>query len=165
MKTINLTQGKVALVDNEDYGYLNRWKWYASKESNIYYAARHDKMSKSKRRTIRMHRIILSAPDDMQVDHINRNGLDNQKLNLRLCTRSENTRYQCLNCKNIVGFKGVHIMKNIIQKPYRAQIRLNNKSINLGCYSTPELAAQAYDKAALKYFGEFALTNKMLGLL
>jgi len=163
MKTINLTQGKVALVDDEDYGYLNKWKWHVHKVGNIYYAVRN--VYKPKQRKIHMHRVILNATDGVEVDHINSNGLDNQKLNLRLCTRSENMRNQRLSCRNTIGFKGVFFDKGRISKPCCAQIRLNNKNIHLGRYHTLKEAAQAYDRAALRYHKEFALTNKMLGLL
>lgn len=163
MKTINLTQGKVALVDDEDYEYLNQWKWYAHKKSNTYYAAR--TIYIPKRQQIYMHRVILNAPKGAQVDHININGLDNQKLNLRLCNNTENQRHQQLRLDNTTGFKGVSIKKGCVSKPYYVQIHLNNKPVSLGYYLTAKEAAQAYDEAALKYYNKFALTNKMLGLL
>jgi len=163
MKTIPLTQGKVALVDDEDYEYLNQWKWRAHKNGNTYYAIR--TACKSKEQTIYMHRVILNASNGVDVDHINSNGIDNQKLNLRLCSRSENIKYQRLSCNNTTGFKGVSFNKQKCGKPYRARISLNNKNIFLGYYSTAKEAAQVYDKAALKYHGKFALTNKMLELI
>jgi len=163
MKTIPLTQGKIVLVDDEDYEYLNQRKWYASKRGNTWYAIRI--VCIPKQRTIRMHRVILNAPNGMQVDHINSNGLDNRKSNLRLCTHAENQRHQQLSCRNSTGFKGVSFDKRNPQKTYYACINLNNKQIYIGCYHTAEEAAQAYDKAALKYHKKFALTNKMLKLL
>lgn len=165
MKTIPLTQGKIALVDDVDYEFLTQWKWLAIKVRYNYYAVRSVYISYSKRCHIRMHRIIVKAPDRMQVDHINCNGLDNRKSNLRLCTNAENQRHQRLNRKNTSGYKGVSYRKGNQQKPYDAKIRLNNKGIHVGCYYTGRAAGKAYDDAALKYFGQFALTNEMLGLL
>lgn len=163
MKTILLTQGKVALVDDEDYEYLNQWKWCANKIDNTYYAVR--TIYKPKRQQILMHRVILNAPEGVEVDHINSNGLDNQKSNLRLCTRNENQRHQRLRKDNTIGFKGIYFIKRNPQKPYYAYININSKRIHLGYYYTSKEAAQVYDKAALKYHKEFALTNKMMGLI
>ena len=165
MKEILLTQGKVALVDDSDYDSLNRHKWYASKTGYCYYAERDSRMSNSKRRHIEMHRVILNAPDGVVVDHINGDGLDNRRSNLRLCTYAENQRHQRLSHRNTTGYKGVTFKKQRISKPYHANIGLNNKLIHIGCYRTAEEAARAYDLAALKCHGEFAMTNRMLGLL
>jgi len=86
-KLIPLTQGKFAIVDAEDYDWLNKHKWCACKVKQTYYAKR-----KGKGKLVCMHRQITSAPPHLLVDHINRNGLDNRKKNLRLCTRAENSR-------------------------------------------------------------------------
>ena len=165
MKTIPLTQGKFALVDDADYKWLKRHGWFASKDRYTYYAMRTIRVSKHKRRNILMHRIILNAPDGVEVDHRNSDGLDNRRSNLRLCSRQENSRHQRLFSNNKAGFKGITFDKRVIQKPYMARIRVNNKRISLGYYPTPEQAARAYDEAALEHFGEFALTNAMLGLV
>lgn len=164
MKTISLTQGKVVIVDDENYESLNCFKWHVLKGANTYYAIRNDRGSDFKKKSILMHRIILNAPDGVLTDHRNGDGLDNRKLNLRLCTHAENIRHQGLNRRNTSGFKGVIFRKSSTQKAYDAKIKVNNKWIHLGCYRTAKQAAQAYDLAALKYHEGFALTNQMLGL-
>lgn len=165
MKKIPLTQGKSALVDDVDYDFLNQYKWYVLKEDYTYYAGRKVTISPCKQELIIMHRIILNAPNGIEIDHINGDGLDNRRSNLRLCTRSQNVRCQQLNRQNTTGFKGVTLLKRNVQKPYYAQICVDRKRICLSCHGTAKAAARAYDLAALKYHGEFALTNKMLGLL
>jgi hypothetical protein len=86
MKRIKLTQGKYALVDDEDFESLNKYKWYFHQG----YAIRNTKMKFGKRTTIFMHRIITNCPKGKDVDHINMNGLNNQKYNMRVCKRSQN---------------------------------------------------------------------------
>ena len=165
MKRIALTQNKVALVDNADYGWLNQRKWFAVKNGRCYYAGRHlSKSDSASKRIIFMHREIIYVPDGLEIDHINGNGLDNQRSNLCLCTHRENSRKQRLGRNNKTGFKGVNVDRRISTKPYYAYIWVDNKRIYIGYYQTAKLAAQSYDQAALKYYGEFALTNEMLGL-
>src|SRR5688500_12272183 len=89
-KEISLTRGQVAIVDNADFGWLSQWKWYATKHRNTYYADRNGYISHTKHDTIRMHRLILDAPTGIHVDHIDGNGLNNQRSNLRLCTNQQN---------------------------------------------------------------------------
>lgn len=166
MKRIPLTQGKFTLVDNADYDWLNRYKWHTrSRDARCCYASRNIWISNSKRRPTPLHRVILNAPDGIEVDHINGDGLDNRRSNLRLCSRNENARNRRLNCNSKTGFKGVHLTRGNRKKPYRARIRLNGRRVVIGWYKTPEAAAQVYDLAALEHHGKFALTNKMLGLL
>jgi len=165
MKTIPLTQNRTTLVDNGDYEWLKQWKWRAQKAGHRCYAVRQFRIPKSKVRIyVAMHREIMRAPEGMTVDHINGNALDNRKCNMRLCILSENLRNQrpCVNKK--VKYKGVSINSNC-KNPYTASIYVNERLIHLGVYPTTEDAAKVYDLAALKYFGEFALTNEMLGLL
>lgn len=98
MKRIKLTRGKYALVDDEDYNFLNQWKWYAFKcgrKTKIYYACRTirtHKDGKIIKRNISMHRIIMTPPRNMVIDHKDHNGLNNQKKNLKICTQIENNR-------------------------------------------------------------------------
>ena len=92
-KKIELSKGKCALVDNEDYERLMQYKWCASKTKIGYYSIRKDYTS-GKQKTILMHRIIMDCPKGMIVDHINHNALDNRKENLRICTNSQNLMNQ-----------------------------------------------------------------------
>jgi len=166
MREIPLTQGKFAKVDDADYESLNQYKWCVTKDGNTHYAVRGIWMPNSKQTIpIRMHRVILKAPKNIEVDHRNGNGLDNRRSNLRLCTSGQNTMHQKLNGNNTTGFKGVTLDRRAIRKLYWARIQVNNKRISLGCYSTPEAAARVYDAAALKYHRDFALTNEMLGFM
>lgn len=156
-KTIPLTQGKFAIVDEEDYSFLMQWKWCYSKagKCGTYgYATR--RLNKSK---IKMHRVILNTPQGMDVDHINHNELDNRRCNLRNCTRKENSHNRKSHVNNTSGYKGVSWNKK--NKKWRADIGIENKKVYLSLFQNKIEAAEAYNKAAIKIFGEFALLNKI----
>jgi hypothetical protein len=157
MKEIPLTQGKVALVDNEDFEYLNQWKWFYCKSRKTGYAKRSNGEKRPNQRQISMHRVIMNVPDDMQVDHIDHDGLNNQRRNLRNCTSTENKQNSQKHINNTSGYIGVFWEKR--RKKWCAKIQANNKSVFLGRFLLPEDAALAYDAAAGKYCGEFACTN------
>jgi len=106
-----------------------------------------------------MHREIMSPPQELVVDHINGDGLDNRKENLRVCTHAENIRNQKLNRLNTTGYKGVCVNR----EKWISRIKVNGKLLYLGRYNTPEEAAQVYDEAARKYFGKFASLNFQKG--
>ncbi len=121
MKEIQLSQGKIAVVDDEDYEYINQWKWsYLSSG----YAVR-SLWSLLGSKTILMHRIIANTPIGMDTDHINGNRLDNRKSNLRVCTHAENTRNIPMHKDNKIGYKGVQKHG----KSWRARILVNGKQI------------------------------------
>ena len=161
MKEIKLTQGKIALVDDADYEYLNGFKWYASKCRKTYYAQRCIKIAINKWKIIKMHRLLLDTPDNLQVDHIDHNGLNNQRLNIRNCTLQDNVRN--VRARGKSKYLGVSFPFTVVKgKRYEyitSSIRVNRKPIHLGYHKTEEDAARAYDKAASKYFGEFANLN------
>jgi hypothetical protein len=149
MKRIPLTRGQYALVDDADYDYLMQWKWHILVGSSTYYAKRCS--------AIRMHRVILDAPKDQHVDHRDGNGLNNQRYNLRLCTRAQNAQNRKLRRDSKSGFKGVRWVPG--RNKWRADIKVKGKSIYLGYFTCVVKAAKAYDEAAIKYFGEFAWLN------
>ena len=160
MKEIQLTQGKVALVDDEDFEYLSQWKWYANKSSGNYYAITTKLVNGVFfNYKLLMHRVIMNEPYKLSVDHINHNTLDNRKCNLRVCTHAENMYNNKLSKNNTTGFKGVRFNKN--SNKYLAYIGYQNKDIFLGSYKTIIEAAEAYNKAANKFFGKFANLNKI----
>lgn len=149
-KSIPLTQGKFALVDDEDFEWLNQWKWFVIKDHNVFYAVR-------TQNHIKMHNVIMKPSDGFIVDHKDGDGLNNSKINLRICTTSQNQMNKRKPSNNTSGYKGVHFHKP--SKKYLARICLNNKRIVIGFFKEPQDAARAYDQAAVKYFGEFAKTN------
>ena len=150
MKTINLTRGMVAIVDDQDYEWLSQFKWYYCP---VGYAAR-----RQNGKHIYMHRLIAGAKPGEYVDHINRNKLDNRRSNLRICTRQQNQHNQGPR-RGTSRYKGVSYRKDTGK--YSAQIHFNGKKISLGSFATEDEAALAYNEAARKYHGEFAYQNKI----
>ena len=159
-KEIYLTQGQVAIVDDEDFEYLNQWKWQANqKKSKRFYAWRGKKID-GKYKMIYLHRFILKITDKkIFVDHVNMNTLDNRKINLRICTHSQNQMNTNKNNRNSLGYKGISYDKRV--NKFYANITLNKKTFYLGGFIDPKDAAKAYNEAAIKYFGEFANLNKI----
>ena len=155
MREVQLSRGLVALVDDQDYDMIISHRWQptpADQKQVRFYASR-----RTSRSTFYMHRVILNPPPGMEVDHINGDGLDNRRCNLRLCSRGQNNA----NIKNIrrasSGFRGVYISST--SRLYRAMISVGKKNIELGRYKSAEEAAKAYDAAASAAFGEFATLN------
>lgn len=165
MRQIQLTKGQVALVNDADYESLNQYKWYAHKWGHTYYAVRKASRSECGQPFLFMHRVILNVPNGVGTDHINGNGLDNRRLNLRNCSVAQNQWNQRLHQNNTSGYKGVDYVPEFSVKQWRAQIQFKGKRLHLGLYGTAEEAARSYDEAAWKYHGDFASTNKTLGLL
>jgi hypothetical protein len=161
MKEIPLTQGQVALVDDEDYERISAHPWYArlDPDTRSYYALR-NMTFEGKRVTQRMHREVmgLGYGDPLKVDHrVSGNTLDNRKSNLRLANDQQNTHNARRRKDNTSGFKGVHFIKGW---KYRARIQVNGKRIVLGDRATPEAAYELYVAAARELHGEFANDGK-----
>lgn len=161
MKSIELSKGMVAFVDDEDYEWLNQWKWTLADRpsSNLKYARRNIYIPF--RSSEMMHRVILGITDRrVQVDHIDRNGLNNQRSNLRMATQSQNNANRKLKPSPISGYLGVAPNNSKIN-PWRAVIRKDRKKYNIGQYPNKEQAALAYNVMAKRLYGEFATFNNL----
>lgn len=165
MREIPLTRGKVALVDDCDYEWLTQWKWCARPVSwrgspkVVWYAVRKRLKNDGGRRVgnISMHTAILGLQKGEKCDHRDGDGLNNQRWNLRRCTEKQNQGNRGKDWDNQSGYKGVRF------KDGKFEVSL--KSRYLGRFTDPRDAARAYDTAAVDYYGEFARTNAMMGLV
>ena len=156
MKEIILTQGKVALVDDEDFERLNQFKWCAAKiYGGNFYAMRDSLLPDGTRKRILMHRIIMNTPKGLDTDHINSDTLYNCRNNLRVCTHQQNMcnqRYARKNSKS--GIRGVYWNKQ--RNKFHSQIMVNRKQIHLGYFDKLSDAIVIRKTAEEKHFGEFA---------
>lgn len=151
MKTIKLKNGEEALVDDEDYEELNKYRWFCS---NGYVVRGRYSRETKKTSSVRIHRVIMNPPDYMDVDHINHNKLDNRKENLRVCTASGNqmNRDKFLT-RNTSGYKGVSWSKD--HRKWDARIKKDGKNYWLGLFVDVKEAHKAYQQKAKELFGEF----------
>lgn len=131
MKKIELTKNKYALIDDSDFELVSKYKWYCS---SMGYATRSQSVN-GKKKEILLHRFLMGIDNDQEVDHINRNPLDNRRKNLRFCTRSENNHNRGINKNNTSGYTGVYWHKGAGK--WLAQIMLDRKRINIGLFSSP----------------------------
>ncbi len=151
MREIQLTKGYIALVDDEDYERVNQYKWYAKthKKKNTVYAG-HVFRDKNKRKEKQLHRFILNLTDSkVLVDHVDRNGLNNQKYNLRTCTKAQNAKNIGILPTNTSGYTGIHFDK--CSNKWRAGMKINNKRIYIGIFTDKKDAIIAYNNAVIKY--------------
>lgn len=153
---VPLTRGKFAVINSDDLELVMGFKWHIT---NLGYA-RTD-FWKPQRGYIFMHRLIMPCPQGLQVDHINGDRLDNRRENLRICTQAQNVAAR-LKTKNQTHSKYKGIKR--IRTKWSAVLRHRDKDIYLGMYDNELSAAKAYDAKALEIHGEFAKTNKMMGL-
>ena len=150
---IELSWGKWAIVDAEDYEQLSKYRWCAIQTGRNWYAKTFDRNGI----ILSMHRFITNAPKGLFVDHKNHNGLDNRRSNLRLCTHAQNQQNTKPRSGGTSKYKGVFWEK--AKKKFRAKITHNRKGIHLGYFDDEIDAAKAYDKKAVELFGEFAYLN------
>jgi len=154
---IPLTQGKFAIIDDEDWDLVKGYKWYANKQGNTFYAITNIRKPDGTRTLLYMHRLLLDLKKGEYCDHINHNGLDNRRCNLRSVTKQQNQMNQQKNKNGSCEFKGVSYYKR--DKKWLAQIKINGKRIFLGYFNTPLEGALAYDRKAKELFGEYANLN------
>jgi len=150
MRKIILKHGQETLVDDEDFDFLNQWLWRLNSKG---YVVRTDENQK----TVRMHRLIMKTPKELECDHIKGNKLDNRKKKLRNCSHATNMSNCKMHSDNTSGYRGVSFQNNV----WIAQIRVNNKRIYLGCSKDIKEAVQLYNNGATKYFGKFAKLNSV----
>jgi len=156
VKLIPLTQGRFAIVDADDYDRFSQYKWSCSQDGNNFYAYTFLSEGNKKKRVF-MHRLIMNAPKGLIVDHIDGNGLNNRKSNLRLCTKAQNVQNSRPRSNGSSKYKGV--FWNKVNKKWSASIRKGDKRIYLGGFDDEIEAALAYDRKAAELFGKFAYLN------
>lgn len=149
---VTLTRGREAIIDAEDVPLVSVWKWFVSVRGDISYAVCAIS-GRPHRRFQYMHRLISAEGSALHVDHINGNGLDNRRQNLRLATVSQNLRNQRTSSQNTSGQKGVGWHKQ--RQKWRAYIKVHGVSHHLGLFDSKDEAADAYAKASAELHGEF----------
>lgn len=154
MKTIPLSQGKYAIVDDEDFPAVSRFKWSAVKDKMTFYAHRQFKID-GRRKVVKMHSFILGCSD--LVDHKDGDGLNNRRCNLRLCTPHQNGTNRRKQLNTSSRFKGVAKIDR--DGGYSCTIGKDGKKFWIGTFKSEEDAAIAYNVAAQLFFGEFARLN------
>jgi hypothetical protein len=155
-REIPLTRGFLALVDDCDYEMLMAFgNWHAHSCPPKEYAGTRVKDALGIWRTVRMHTVI--APSWPLIDHVNGDGLDNRRENLRPATNAQNMRNRGKQTNNTSGFKGAFYFPRTGR--WKSQITVNRRALHLGYYLSAEDAARAYDAAALIHHGEFARLN------
>jgi hypothetical protein len=159
-KQIPLGHGLFALIDDEDYALLSQYNWFVINNNGKLYAYRLQYVD-GKRTKVYMHKAILPPIDARILDHINGNGLDNRRANLRHASVSQNAQNQGKQTRNGLAasqYKGV--MRHHTGK-WRVAIKAKERRIHLGVFADEKDAARAYNDAAIKYFGEFARLNEV----
>jgi len=156
-RKIKLTRGKLALIDNEDFEYLNQWKWHWDGE----YAARTIKFNGITHK-ITMHRLILNnIPKGKESDHINRDKLDNRRNNLRIVSNAENQMNKNLQKNNRSGVRGICWYGKYDK--WQTRIGFGGKKMFLGYFSNIKDAIEIYNTTSKKLYGKFTYINQMKG--
>lgn len=155
-REVPLTRGLVALVDDEDFALVSQISWQAIVFSHTTYARGWNPARGARGGNDYMHRMIMGAKAGQPVDHVNRDGLDNQRVNLRFCSASQNAA-------NSVRAIGKHGFRGVVQLPnrpsFKARLSVDGCVIQGGSHPTEIRAGRAYDKLAIKHYGEFATLN------
>ena len=158
MKSIPLTQGRFALIDDDDFDKVVAYRsWHAVESRGTFYARTNVHCKDGHWTLLPMHRLIMGVSGNLQVDHKNGDGLDNRKENLRVCTQGENAKNRRRSSLSTSPFKGVSFRKR--ERRWVARVNSNGKRLWLGMYSTAEEAARVYDAKAREVYGAFARTN------
>ncbi len=154
-----MAQPQYAKVGPADYKRLREYEWFAQKGKNCFYAVRRARGPKgSKLATIYMHRELIDVGDGLLIDHVNQDSMDNRRANLRGATRAQNIRNRKkFSTSSVSKYKGIYRYKD--KKRWIARIMFERKRIHLGIFRNEIDAAKAYDRAAIKYHGEFASLN------
>lgn len=151
---VTLTKGFTAIIDVEDVKYVDGFNWFSVNYSKTVYAARKTKLTGCSRTTVYMHREIMRPGKGMEVDHSDHDGLNNQKSNLRICTRSQNQMNTRIMSNSKSGLKGAVWCKK--KRKWLSTITINGRLKFLGYYATKEQAHQKYQEESIKHYGEFA---------
>lgn len=160
--TVPLTQGKFALVDPADATAANAYAWHLADRGKNQYAAC-SALRRSGGGVLYLHRLLMQPAAGQHVDHINGDGLDCRRANMRLCTNAENRR-NMRKTHGVSQFKGVAFSRTNTNRCWESYIWFEDKKIALGHYATEEEAARAYNAAAIIYHEQFANLNKIEGL-
>lgn len=160
---IPLSQGKVAICDASDYNLVSPYNWYAQRAKYTYYAGT-SILVRGRYRRLDLHRHLMGVyKRGTLVDHIDGDGLNNLRYNLRVCVQCENLRNTKISVDSTTGLKGVSFHKSTGK--WQSNIIIHGRQVYLGLFSNVEMAAKAYDTASLKLHGEFGKTNSMLQLV
>ncbi len=149
---ITLNHDKIALVDDSDYPSVSKYHWCAHTNGYVWYA-----IGRVNGTAQFLHRLLMNAPKGILVDHIDGNGLNCQRSNMRLCDKYQNQANKGLTVRNTSGFKGVSWDRT--RNKWRSSIKIVGRSITIGRFETATQAAKAYDEFARQFHGEFAKTN------
>jgi hypothetical protein len=150
---MTLTRGKVALIDKADLAAVITRRWHAHFDGAYWSVASHAHP------TLYLHRLLLDAPEDRYVDHINGDGLDNRRVNIRLATNGQNQWNSRKRLGTTSHYKGVHFRKD--RDCWYARIKYRQRSYHIGSFESEQDAARAYNAKAVELFGEFARLNEV----
>ena len=159
-RRIPLSRGRYALVDPDDYAWLSQYNWYTTGDKGLFYAVRSAGRRQGQKRAVAtMHREILKVPAGMFVDHINHNGLDNRKANLRPATRAQNAWNRRKPHRGSLHSKYKGLSWHKRQNRWGVRVTVDGNSRFIGYFNNELDAARAYDQAAKKYHREYASLN------